>query len=165
MPGPLNAGAMIHAVIAEEPSGVIPLPTETVKQSSLVRLLRRERTVLVPGAHHPMLATVPQGRLLAELSVPIIAFLDGGVHDIYCLCSPTFPPRLNMNGGEKPNQSCSPQKTRRRFSILGEGTLRHAIRHAWERKDFIPTIILNGLQLSTLHSSRAPGASSAWGAR
>ena len=81
MPGPLNPRPVDQSVFAEQLASFIPLPAEPVKQSGLVWFLACENSILVPGAHGAVSATLSQGHLLAELTVSIILALNGAAHD------------------------------------------------------------------------------------
>jgi hypothetical protein len=59
---------------------LIPLTRHSVEKAILVRLLRSELAVFVPGAGNTMPSAISHGYFFADLTAAIKASLDGGAH-------------------------------------------------------------------------------------
>ena len=116
VPLALDACAVNHFVFAEQATRFIPLTANTVQEAVAIRFFRGAFAVLVPDTDNPMPAVVPHGHSLADLSVSIKCFLDGGAHvsHIRFYYDPHLPSPFNTCRSEKPIQSCSQLAINRR---------------------------------------------------
>jgi hypothetical protein len=80
VPGALNAGAMFHAIFAQQTPGFIPLAATTVQQAILIRFLVGEHPVLVPDEGHAVPASVLQRNGFPQLTIPVVGFFSVFFH-------------------------------------------------------------------------------------
>jgi len=115
VPGPLDARPVHHPVFAKQSPSLIELAADAVRQAVLVRLLRREHSVLVPGTNDPVPVTIPHRYSFTKLSASIkVLLLDGGAHYV-CIHYRLFPPSgsIQHSVGRKANKEL--------FTAFGNG--------------------------------------------
>ena len=80
VPRALNPCALNHAVLAEQPAGIAPLPANAVQKAIGITFLGSEASVLVPEPGNTVPFTVSERHFFAELTVSIPGLLNRGSH-------------------------------------------------------------------------------------
>ena len=80
MPDTLNAGALNHAVLAEQPAGFAPLTANAVQKAIGITFLGGEASVLVPEPGNTVPFPVSERHCFAEQTVSIPGLVNRGSH-------------------------------------------------------------------------------------